>query len=60
MGTKNNVSNFVDKERTKSYNSGVLFGSRGLAATLLLVCYDKEKSEADKLREIEKECRKLI
>ena len=54
------VKSYVNKEKTKAYNSGMLFGSRGLAATPLLVCYDKDKSEADKLREIEKECRKLI
>lgn len=58
MNIKNDAS--IENEKMKSYNSGVVFGSRGLAATLLLICYDKEMSDADKLDEIKKECRKLI
>ena len=57
---KNDASKYLENEKMKSYNSGVVFGSKGLAATLLLICYDKDKSDEDKLREIEKECRKLI
>lgn len=60
MNIKNDASKYLENEKMKSYNSGVLFGSRGLAATLLLICYDKEISDADKLNAIEKECRKLI
>ena len=56
----NGASKYLTNEKMKSYNSGVVFGSKGLAATLLLICYDKDKSDEDKLREIEKECRKLI
>lgn len=55
-----NTSKFVTNEKTKAYNSGVLFGSKGLAATLLLICYDKDLSDTSKLEKIEKECRKLI
>lgn len=60
MNMKNDASKYLENEKMKSYNSGVVFGSKGLAATLLLICYDKDKSDEDKLREIEKECRKLI
>lgn len=60
MNINNGASKYLTNEKMKTYNSGVVFGSKGLAATLLLICYDKDKSDEDKLREIEKECRKLI
>ena len=60
MNVKNDASKFVDNEKMKSYKSGVVFGSKGLAATILLICNDKDKSDSEKIFEIEKECRKLI
>lgn len=60
MNIKNDASKYLENEKMKSYNSGVVFGSKGLAATLLLICYDDDKNDSEKIREIEKECRKLI
>lgn len=60
MNVKNDASKFINNEKIKSYKSGVVFGSKGLAATILLICNDKDKNDSEKIFEIEKECRKLI
>ena len=60
MNIQNDASKFVNNEKMKSYKSGVVFGSQGLAATILLICHDKNKNDAEKLAEIEKECQKII
>ena len=60
MNIKNDASKFVDNEKIKSYKSGVVFGSKGLAATILLICNDKDKNDSEQIKEIEKECRKLV
>lgn len=60
MNKNNDASKSLTNEKMKSYNLGVVFGSKGLAATLLLICYDDDKNDSEKIREIEKECRKLI
>lgn len=60
MNIKNDASKYLENEKMKSYNSGVVFGSKGLAATILLICNDEDKNDSEKIFEIEKECRKLI
>ena len=60
MNIKNDASKFVNNEKIKSYKSGVVFGSKGVAATILLICNDKDKNDSEKIKEIEKECRKLV
>lgn len=60
MNIKNDASKFVNNEKIKSYKSGVVLGSKGLAATILLICNDKDKNDSEKIKEIEKECRKLV
>ena len=60
MNVKNDASKFVNNEKIKSYKSGVVFGSKGFAATILLICHDKGKNDTEKIEEIEKECKKKI
>ena len=49
MNKNNDASKSLTNEKMKSYNSGVVFGSKGLAATLLLICYDDDKNDSEKI-----------